>query len=374
MKDTYLDARSPYIKNDINSIVKTKKNVLSVKTGEEREASDTLLRQKITNISRKIVGDEIKKFAEVASHEISEEFAVLEKRLEQNIQKSLYKSLGENIKESVTTFGYDIGRELDSKIRELTSLITEIDSKLENLEYYSKSLEERIEESIKEKNDNDNIYTGPIFKIETTIKDNQKIEDDTTSDDSIEINEEDLESVEEEEKEREEFIGVIENEILIPQNKNVESQDELIEELINEILKKNNIEDKQLKNKINFEKNTQKIESKVNNEEILEEAILLESDPEYTEKINYISERLGEILPKFEKKGFLFKKNTFTSTIKDLDTKDFLKNTEKIVQLNEKDKENIESILREINLNPKKGETIGNFLKRAYLKEYQANK
>lgn len=321
MKENYLDSRSPYIKNNIHGIEKTRKNILSFTNNEEREASDTLLRQKITNISKKIVGEEIKKFAEVASREISEEFSNLENRITEVVHNSLQKTLNENIKENVNILGYDIGKELDTKMQELNSLISDMEIKLENLEYFSKSLEEKLEENINGNNIENN-STEPIFKIETKRKEvSQKEEEVILKEEKVEEN-------------------------------NIKDKVNIIEDL-----------------KINIP-----IEEEVDETEDYEDIVLSKKDSEYTEKINYITEKIKSILPRFEKNGFLFKKNTFMTSLKDLYAKDFLNNKEDYKDLDSEDKDKLEEILEdnisELKINPKEKETIENFLKRAYLKKY----
>lgn len=323
MKENYLDSRSPYIKSNVHGIEKTRKNILSFAAGEDRETSDTLLRQKITNISRKVVGEEIKKFAEVASREISEEFANLENRITETVHESLNKSLNENIKENVMILGHDIGKELDIKMHELNSLISEMEIKLENLEYFSKSLEEKVEENINKKED---VSSSPIFKIDSKRKDVvEKLE--------TEI--------------KEEAVNV------------VEDKKENLESLKDEVVKETVVEEKE-------------------GDENSKEDILVEEDPEYNTKLNYINEEIKVILPRFEKSGFLFKKNTFMTSLKDLEAKNFLENKEEYKDLDTEDKDKIEEILediiREIKINPKEKETIGDFLKRAYLRKYNNKK
>ena len=55
MKENYLDSRSPYIKSSIYGIEKDRKNLISF-SNSDKNSSDMLLRQKITNVSKKIVG------------------------------------------------------------------------------------------------------------------------------------------------------------------------------------------------------------------------------------------------------------------------------------------------------------------------------
>ncbi len=309
MKDNYLDSHNPYIKNNIHGIEKTRANILAFSTNENKGSSDTLLRQKITNISKKIVGEEIKKFAEVASHEISTEFSNLENRILDNVNNTLdYK-----VKENVDFLGRAIGKELDIKLQELNILISEIETKVENLDYFSKSLEEKIDKNTNEYKSTDN---EPIFKIETIKKDEKKT------------------SLTNEKKQKEEKSIDL----------NQESPDTLKEK-----------EDKEI------------IDTDFS-------STLSEDDPLYTKKVNYINEKIKAILPKFEKSGFLFKKNTFITSIKNLNTKDFLKNREEYTDLDIEDKDKIEEILNnlknELNIEPNEEENIGDYLKKCYLKKY----
>ncbi len=311
MKEKYLDSHSPYIKSNIHSIEKTRNNILSFANKEDRETSDTLLRQKITNVSKKIVGEEIKKFAEVASREISEEFSNLENRITKNIHESLQMSLSENVKENVIALGHDIGKELDIKMQELNSLITDMEIKLENLDNFSKSLDEKIEEN-KNKENTENISYEPIFKIDTKRKDIQK---------------------------EEKLTPEIKEEIILDNKKDVTKEIEVIN---NEI----------------FEKEKEVKEIPVDNND----NTLREND--------YINENIKSIIAKFEKNGFLFKKNIFLSYIRDINAKDFLENKNDYKDLDEADKNKIKEILenniKELNINPEEKENIEDFLKRIY--------
>ena len=133
MKDNedYLGARSPYIKNNTLGLHKTRKNILSFTEGLPI-SSDTLLYKKISNISRGVVGTEIKKFAEVASKEITAEFSNLSKQLEQNIQYTFKESIKKEIKDNIKVFEKNIGEDIEIQIEKLNQAILNIENKLKN--------------------------------------------------------------------------------------------------------------------------------------------------------------------------------------------------------------------------------------------------
>lgn len=302
MKENYLDSRSPYIKSSIYGIEKDRKNLISF-SNSDKNSSDMLFRQKITNVSKKIVGEEIKKFAEIASKEISEEFANLEKRVKEDVSRSLHQEISTKISE----FGYDIGKELDIKIRELNSLISEIDLKLNDLEISSKTFNEKIEELIENKKDIIE-FEEPIFKLNLNEK---------------EHNEENL------------------------------KKESLMKEDINIFEKEETLSD----------------ESGFDNKDISFYAI--ENEKETEEE--YINRNMHEIISKFERDGFLFKKNTFSSHLKNLQVKEFLNKEKDYANIDKKDRiileEILNNILEEINIIPEE-ESVEEFLKRAYMIKY----
>ncbi len=311
MKENYLDSRSPYIKNSIYGIEKTRKNLISF-SSDDKNSSDMLLRQKITNISKKIVGEEIKKFAEIASKEISEEFASLEKRVVSDVSMSL----DEKIENKISRFGYDIGKELDNKIKELNSIISEIDVKLNDLELSSKSFNEKIEEFMKNKNilhNNTNEFEEPVFKLNLNKK-------------------EELEKKEEKKE--------------------------------NSLIKEEEL------NIFNNENSLEKIEKYDPSQE--KSNIL--NDEESEKEEDYIDRNMQELISKFERNGFLFKKNTFSSYLKDLPVKEFLNKGSEYVNIDKKDRTILEEILndtlKKTNITLKEDETIEEFLKRVYTFNY----
>lgn len=136
MEESKMDIQSPYIKNSSNSIDEVRKRitkramndilpenddrVLSFKNEESRPESDDVLRQKIVSISKRIVGEEIKKFAEIASREIGKEFNEIEERLNENLKSNIL-NLQSDIDKKIEKFNYTI-KDLEDRIRDLEIL------------------------------------------------------------------------------------------------------------------------------------------------------------------------------------------------------------------------------------------------------------
>ena len=136
IEENKMDIQSPYIKNSSNSIeevrkritkrattgnlIETEGKVLSFKNKENMPESDDILKQKISGISRRIVGEEIKRFAEIASREIGKEFKDIEERLNENL-KSNVLDLQNNIDKKIEKFNYNM-KDLESRIRDLEIL------------------------------------------------------------------------------------------------------------------------------------------------------------------------------------------------------------------------------------------------------------
>lgn len=178
-KEELLDIKSPYIKNNLYGIDDVREriakrasgsqetegvNILYVKNEFEKGGSDTLLRQKITNVSKKIVGEEIKKFAEVAGREISSEFTNLEKRLEKNMYDHFVVQ-----NENLIGTEKELSRKIDSEIIKLNSLIAEMENRIKDLEIYSFSNLAESEEK-KEINHQSNEYAFVLDKKENDSK------------------------------------------------------------------------------------------------------------------------------------------------------------------------------------------------------------
>lgn len=275
-----LDTRSPYIRSSVYGIDNMRNNLVSA--NRDKESSDSLLKQKINNISKRVVGEEIKKFAEVASREISQEFDNLEKRLEKNISS-------------------EINRRVDFVEQNM-------------YEYAS-------------------LHADNVKSLSHTIDQKMLILDDKLKD--IEEKLKKLSSIQQEDK-------------LILSNSNEESPDVI-----------------------------EVIEIKENNPEIINEPIFSINidNTENTEARNeYILKNLKMVASMFEKKGVLFKKNIFLTSLKTIDTEKFLNNKEEYTDINENDREKMYDILIDLmdklNIDPKEDETIEEFLTRSYEREY----
>jgi hypothetical protein len=336
-----LDIKSPYIKNNTYSIDEVREriskrasglqekiggHILSVNKELERGGSDTLLRQKITNVSKKIVGEEIKKFAEVAGKEISQEFENLEKRLEKKnhnqiserlnyFEQSMYDNL---IAQNQNLVGLEKGlsEKINSDMKRLNSLLSDIENRLKDLEVFSLSGNKNI------------------VKIEP-------------------------------EEEKEEEIKDEEYTIVITEKKeepapNIESKSILdnMKEILNSSL-------------------TQKVKDEHVAKDPKIEKYYSDEDSRGSEE-KYINEKLKQVSDLFKKDGAFFKKNTFTSKIKDLNTEEFLNDSDEVKNIDKKDREKMTDILinlmDSLNIDPAEDENIEMFLKKCYQKEYREKK
>jgi hypothetical protein len=294
MKDESLEIHSPYIKNSSNGIEEMRKkiankshrdeesNLLIVRDSDnDKSSSDSLLRQKILSLSKRAVGEEIRKFAEVASREIGEEFERLENRINKrlnesdnnsfisevskrigNVEKAFYQEMA-NHNDNILSVREGLGKEIDRKISLLNEKLTEIENKLKNI----KSLATEKDLNV-------------LMMAENEIKEVAEIEEDKNED----------------------FI----------------------------------------------------------------------LDEEEAKK--YINKKMKNVAGLFERDGVLFKKNVFLSNIKNKEVEDFLNFKEGYEDIEDKDKDLIEKILIELmenlDIDPKSEEEIGDFLQRAYRKEY----
>ena len=136
IEENKMDIQSPYIKASGSSIEEVRKRiikrassnesiqnedrVLSFKNKEDKPESDDVLKQKVFNISKRIVGEEIKKFAEIASREIGKEFSDIENRINQNVNENIV-NLQNELDKKIERFNYNI-KDLESRIRDLEIL------------------------------------------------------------------------------------------------------------------------------------------------------------------------------------------------------------------------------------------------------------
>lgn len=339
MTNDYLDVRSPYIKSNVYSSLHDRRNTLSLNNNlnNEKETSDTFLERKIHSISKRVVGDEIRKFAEVASREISTEFNNLEKRLQDHTEHIKF-ALQNNLKEEVNLLGHNIGKELDKKIEELNILINQTEDKLSNLENFSKNLSSKIKEQKYEEGDfQDNYNSTPGFKINLN--------------NNISEEKEILKPAEEER-----FINntIIEN----PHKLKINTYENSVT-FYNE-----NNQNKSLytENNISLEplpENHLIIQENTSTETVQEESPLIEIN------IKKIEKDLNKIIAKFNKKGFLFAKNTFPN-IKDLFVVDILE--DKVNNNVGKEdlnliKDILNDLIQENNSQVEYGETVEEYLK-----------
>jgi hypothetical protein len=140
--------------------IETEGRVLSLKNKEEAPESDDVLKQKVTGISKRIVGEEIKRFAEIASREIGKEFIDIEERLNENL-KSDVLNLQNVIDKKIEKFNYNM-KDLEGRIRDLEIL---------SISYHKKEAE-KVVEKIEDKKEATVIkeIKEAVIKIETKIE------------------------------------------------------------------------------------------------------------------------------------------------------------------------------------------------------------
>lgn len=328
MHNEKLDIKSPYVrkkeddteearrriaKRAMNYSVE-KRNMLSL-SEKSREESDNLLEQKIQKVSKRTVGEEIRKFAEVASTEISDEFERLEKSLDKKIEV-LEESIHNNLllqNENFVISEENLEEKVNFKLFEINSALEQIENRIKDLEVFSLAESSRTEK----------------VREEREIKNLKEKEEEEEGDYSLNLSFR-SEKSEEEEKEKIEKI-----------------KEEKKEELKTEVKKQEEI--------------------KEDSEDVCEN--------DYDKKERYVKERMKKVIEQFEKNGFLFKKNIFLMFLEKLNAKDFLKEDKEIEGVDFKDKERMLDILNDLiddsKSEPKKDETIKHFLKRVYRKEYE---
>lgn len=136
INEAKMDMQSPYIKNPTESIDEVRKRIakragsenianydhktLYLKDDAHRIESDDVLKQKVFNLSKRVVGEEIKKFAEIASREISKELEEIEAKLELNMISSI-DNMQNDIDKKIEKFNYNI-KDLENRIRDLEIL------------------------------------------------------------------------------------------------------------------------------------------------------------------------------------------------------------------------------------------------------------
>lgn len=345
MYNDKLDIKSPYIKNNNDEMdavrkriarrtldhAEEKRNILSL-SERGREESDDMLQQKIQKVSKRIVGEEIRKFAEVASSEISSEFERLEKSLDRKIE-ALEEDIHNNLllqNENLATSEEDIEEKINAKLFEINSVLDQMESRIKDLEVYT--LAEKPENAV---------------SVEVSCEDPVLEEKEEVY--SLNLSRDEKEDGEEERK---------------------EVKKEITEEYEEEKEEKKVEKEEYKKEKEEDGRNDDEEES--DDDEKKEK---YKDEAEYDKKEKYVKEKIKKIGDKFEKNGFLFKKNTFFTVLEKLNAKDFLKEKKEFRDVDEKDREKLLDILNDLvedsGSEPKKDETIKQFLKRIYRKKYE---
>lgn len=298
-EENKMDIQSPYIKSSSNSIeevrkritkramtdnlIETEGKVLSFRNENEKPESDDILKQKIASISRKIVGEEIRKFAEIASREIGKEFKDIEERLNGNVDANIV----------------NLQNELDKKIERFNYILKELESRIRDLEILS-------------------IGFAKEDKKESSAK---------------------------------------------KENKSPEILKELKEQLKQE----------EIKNTFT-EKETDEKKEKGSKKDVKRYYAAVEVREE---EAKYVAEKIKETSLSFEKSGLLFRKNSYVSRFKELNTEEFLNNkdNDEYKNIDSDDKEKMYKLLTELmdrfNIDPNEDEKIEEFLRRAYRVEFQ---
>lgn len=327
-----MDIKSPYIKNKTRDFEEIKnritkransgQNINSLPLSENsKEVSDDLLERKIEKISKRVVGEEIRRFAEVASSEISSEFTNIENRLEEKIS-ILEEEVSEKILLQEGTLSLVEGKleaKIDTKLEELNFVLSEMEERIKDLEIFSLATEEKdskkeiVEELVLEEKEEDVAYSLNFNKADK--KDSKTKEEKDVK----------LESPE---------ATIVCAEVC---EENLDSEDEdggtLECEEVCKVTVENTLEEKE-----------------------------------------YLKKQLDKVRSLFEKNGFLFKKNIFDLKLKNLIVEEFVNNKDSYHDIESKDKERICNILTDLmdtlTIDPKEDETVENFIERAYSKKY----
>ena len=176
-----LDQHSPYIKNNVHGISEFRKsfstdkiksgfiqnqNLLDLKRELAEKTSDGFLEKRIRKVCKKIVGDEIQKFSQILSEEISKEFNELENRL-QNEQQKIIQNTEKEISYLEQDFNDKLAKQnslikkmeftFEEKLNSLLSLIhtkiQELENKILELKNHQYFTDENQEILIVSKND-----------------------------------------------------------------------------------------------------------------------------------------------------------------------------------------------------------------------------
>jgi len=329
MPEENLDIKSPYFKHKAYSAHARGENFISLDQNLEKmkETSDNLLRRKITNISKRVVGEEIRKFSEIASQEISEEFTNLEERIQNNTLRYTKNFLEKNLDHLETAMQKDIYERMDSlqdnlensldtRIRDLNDLLYDIEEKLESFETLSEQINEKLDslEYLEEINslpeeepEGEEVLETPAFKISKTRQKNstEKLEADQ---DNQELKNSSIIILGSSSHSQ-----VAPTLLLAEPEADQEEADPL--ENIGEI----SIKTKEREEKTPIKKQV---------------------------SLSSIEDEMKKVISAFDKKGFLFKKNNFTSHFKNLKVNDFLQKTN-YSPVDKADEAKMEAILQE---------------------------
>lgn len=351
MYNDKLDIKSPYIKKegpDVGEIRRRIAKRATDYTGENknrislsntsREESDNLLELRMQKVSKRIVGEEIRKFAEIASTEISGEFERLEKSLDKKIE-ALEETVHNNLllqNENFVISEEDIEEKINSKLEELNSVLEQMENRIKDLEIYSIA-ENKCEDT-----------EEVLEKPEETKKEALKEVEGKYS----------LNLLKETKKESTFEIKEVRNE---KNEKGAEEEGKRVE--------------KEYKKAVDEDVDDEEEDDDENDDTKKEYKERYKDEAEYDKKEKFVKEKVKKVADKFEKNGFLFKKNVFLSSLERLNVKDFLKEKKEVEGVDEKEKEKMLDILKDLiedsHIEPKKDETIKHFLKRVYRKEYE---
>ena len=145
-----IDIKKPYIKTGLKSIDEVRKKISDRAYKNEgildldKKQSDTLLNTKIINITKKIVGEEIKRFADIAGKEISREFENLENKFLKKIEDDINIYSGNNLnyleqnlydhlsiyEENMNRLEISLTEKIESEIKRLYILLEEMETRI----------------------------------------------------------------------------------------------------------------------------------------------------------------------------------------------------------------------------------------------------
>jgi len=414
--DNILDIKSPYIKTGAEKITEVRNKISHTNSNSANIKNDTLNLADVRNeIIKKIVGVEIKKFAEIAGQEIEEGLQEFENKittdldnkisnLESNLENKLNQKL-ESIKSAETK---NSNLKLKKEIHELNSKNLEtslgnLENKIENkilekmgqIETSSQESEERLENIGQNFEEKFNLLNQKINELEENLNNLEIYATENLGQGLKQIEqivkEETLPILDNISSDSEKIINVtkIMPDLIIATADNNNSAIQQPVLIVNEVsnteiqnLKENMLEsldtlEALVEEKIESEEEI--IEEKKFEKELAEEVrdnnIINNNLDAELDETSYLEKRLKEIINLFQYDGLLFRKNSYNIYLKNENAKNILENNEKTNKIPQNVRckicEIITGFYKTLNLKIESEETVQEFLIKAVGEEYK---